>query len=46
MTSHPLTLYSPQELEASRRIAAALWLVTAVLCALLAAWSTGPGWTA
>ncbi len=42
MATQPLPCYTPRELECGRRIAAALWCLTAALLALLAVWSSGP----
>ncbi len=45
MASEPFhARYTPHELETSRQIAAALWLLTAFLSATLAVWSAGPVW--
>lgn len=36
----------PQDLHIARRVATALWIASAAMMALLAAWSTGPYWPA
>lgn len=47
MASRPLNIpYTPAELQCSRHIAVALWVLSATLLALLAAWSIKPMWTA
>ena len=43
MASQPLgTFYTPRELACGGYVAAGLWVLSATLLALLAAWSTGP----
>ena len=47
MAIRPLnTAYTPAELQCSRRVAAALWVLSATLLAVLAVWSTRPVWIA